>query len=214
MQAGNASCKPTSASAVRSFLTFTRVAVITLGISACVVSSVQPLSIPLVYKPNTKQLLGPGPFACSALSTVQVTDARTDKVLGERTHESKPLKAEVTAATDPATWAQVGIQSYLTQNGFQLGSGPKLYVSITYLRTAESILRRASYEAKISLSGQLKSPSGKTCWQGQADGSSGDYGYAGSIQDYQDTLNGALDAATFQMVQPAPFKNALCQCGN
>jgi hypothetical protein len=56
------------------------------------------------------------------------------------------------------------------------------------------------------------SPSGRPCWRGTGQGSGGNYGYSGSIPDYQETLNAALDAATLQMTQPQAFKDGLCQC--
>jgi len=182
---------------------------------ACAVSKVDPLSIPLAYKSNPKNAGAIGSLACPVIYQVQVTDARIDKMLGVRTHESKPLKAEVSAAGDPAVWARDGVLSLLTQNGVTAQYGaPQLLVAIETLRTTESIWHRASYAAQVTISGRLQSRSGRVCWQGTGSGSGGDYGYAGSIENYQQTLNGALDAATLQLVQSPGFKDALCHCGN
>jgi hypothetical protein len=49
----------------------------------------------------------------SAVPRVEVEDWRSEKVLGIRFHESKPLKADVTAASDPAVWVRDGMQTYL-----------------------------------------------------------------------------------------------------
>ena len=50
--------------------------------------------------------------------------------------------------------------------------------------------------------------------KGSAVGKAGNYGYAGSIENYQQTLNSALDAASQQIVSPQPFRDALCHCGD
>ena len=186
-----------------------------VGLAACAVSRVDPLTIPLAYKTTPKNAGMFGSLSCAVLSQVQVTDARIDKTLGVRTHESKPLKADVSAGSDPAGWVRDGVAGLLTQNGFTFQNGaPQLVITIDTLRTTETIWHRASYAAQVSMSGWLRSKSGKTCWQGTGSGSGGDYGYAGSIENYQETLNGALDAATVQMIQSSGFKDALCHCGS
>jgi hypothetical protein len=188
---------------------------VALAVSACVVSSVQPITVPLVYKPSPKQLGLVNSFPCNAVARVQATDARTDKTLGLRTHETKPLKAEVSASGDAAAWIEDGVQKYLTQAGIHFqGGGPALIMSLDSLRTSESILRRSSYEARIGLSSRLQSSAGKTCWEGKTDGTAGNYGYSGDILDYQETLNGALNAAIVHMGESAGFRDALCHCGD
>ena len=189
--------------------------VMSLALSACAVSRVDPLSIPLAYKTNPRSASVLGGLPCSTLSQVQVTDARAEKNLGTRVHESKPLKANVTAATDPAAWARDGMQTFLGQHGVNVqAGGPTLLVSITAMNTVESIWHRSSYDAHMSLTVQLQSPSGKICWKAAADGAAGNYGYSGSILNYQETLNDALDAATLHMAQSQEFKDAMCHCTN
>jgi hypothetical protein len=98
-----------------------------LLVAACAVSRVDPLSVPLNYAQNPKYAGVSGALACTALSQLQVSDARSDKTLGVRVHESQPLKADVTAGSDPGVWVQHGMQTVLTQNGviFQ-DKGPQL----------------------------------------------------------------------------------------
>lgn len=184
-------------------------------LSACAVSRLDPLSIPLAYKANPRNAGQLGGLSCNAVSELQVSDARTEKTLGIRTHESLPLKADVTAATDPAAWVHEGVLGFLQQNGVSVqGSGPKLLVSLDALHTVESTWHRSGYDARIGLTGQLQGPGGKACWKESVVGTAGNYGYAGSVQDYQETLNGALDAASLQLVQSQGFKTALCHCGD
>jgi hypothetical protein len=184
-------------------------------VSACAVSRLDPLSIPLVYKPNPKNSGLLGGLSCSAVSLVQASDARIEKGLGVRAHESLPLKADVTVAGDPTAWLQAGVQEFLGQNGvvFQ-GTGPKLLVTLHALRTVESVWHRASYDARVTVTAELSaSGSGKSCWKQSFEGTAGNYGYAGSVQNYQETLNGALDAASQHLGESQGFKDGLCHCG-
>jgi hypothetical protein len=186
------------------------------ALAACAVSRVDPLSIPLVYTANPKNAGVFGGLSCNTVSSLSVSDARGNKsVIGVRTHESKPLKADVTSSTDPAVWVQSGLQSSLGQNGivFQ-GHGPKLAVSLDTLHTTESIWHRSSYTANVVLTGSLVSPSGKVCWKQTVQGTGDNYGYAGSVQNYQQTLNAALDNASLNLAQSAGFKDALCHCAD
>jgi len=186
-----------------------------LLVSACAVSRVDPLSVPLSYTQSPKNAGLSGALACNALSQVQVSDARSDKTLGVRVHESQPLKADVTAASDPGVWVQQGMQSVLAQNGviFQ-NKGPQLLVSIDALHTTESIWHRSSYQATIAITGRLESPSGKACWQETSRGQAENYGYSGSNEDYQETLNSALDTATLNLAQLQGFRDGLCKCSD
>jgi hypothetical protein len=154
-----------------------------------------------------------GNFSCGGVSQVQVTDARTDKTLGVRTHESKPLKADVSAGGDAVAWVHDGVQTYLGQNGLDArASGPQLLVSLEKVCTSESIWHRSGYQAHVFLSAQLQGPAGKACWKGSAEGVGDNYGYAGSVVNYQETLNSALDAATLNLAESPGFGAALCHC--
>jgi hypothetical protein len=184
-------------------------------VSACAVSRLDPLSIPLAYKPNPKNAGLLGGLPCTAISQVQASDARIEKALGVRTHESKPLKADVTVAGDPTVWLHDGVQGFLAQNAVSFqGSGPKLLVSLDSLHTVESVWHRASYDARTALTAELQSAGGKSCWKESVEGTAGNYGYAGSVQNYQETLNGALDAASLRLAESQGFRTALCHCAD
>jgi hypothetical protein len=182
-------------------------------ISACAVSRLDPLSVPLVYKANPKNAGLLGGLSCNAISQLQVSDARIEKTLGVRVHESKPLKADVTADGDPAAWVHDGVQGFLAQNAVSIqGNGPKLLVSLDSLHTVESAWHRASYDASVALTAELRGAVGTSCWKESVEGTAGNYGYAGSVTNYQETLNAALDAASTRLGQSQGFKTALCQC--
>jgi len=183
-------------------------------VTACAVSKVDPLAVPLAYKPDTKAMAAARTSSCSTVSRVEVEDRRTDKVLGVRFHESKPLKADVTAASEPATWVREGTEAFLSRNGIVFApNGPKLLIELRALRTEENIWHRSGYAAKLSLMARLQAPSGKMCMEQPVAGKGGNYGYSGSIENYQETLNSALDDATQHLLDSPAFDTALCQCG-
>jgi hypothetical protein len=187
--------------------------ILSLTLLGCAVTQVNPLTVPLLYKPDPKAPALTGALSCTTIGAIEVADGRATKVLGERMSESKPLKAEVTAAGDPAGWVKEGVTSYFSHVGVQVGgSGPQLSITLDQLHTTESILRRASYDAKVALTGELKS-GGKSCWRGTVQGTGSDYGYAGGISNYQIALDSALDAASQQMLSPQAFRDAMCHCG-
>jgi uncharacterized lipoprotein YajG len=185
-----------------------------LLLSACAVDRIEPMNVPLKYTPNAKDATVVGNLSCAAVSQVQAIDGRADKTLGERVHESKPLKATVTTSSDVAAWVQDGVQTMLTQNGFKTGSGPKLNIVVDSVRTKESVWHRSSYDAQVVFKAQLLSPSGNACWTETIQGRDGAYGYSGSVENYQQALNNALDTASLNLAQLGSFKEALCKCGN
>jgi hypothetical protein len=185
-------------------------------VSACVVSKVDPLAVPLAYKSDVRPMaVAQKTSSCPAVSGVEVEDQRSDKVLGVRFHETKPLKADVTVAGYPAAWVRDGMQTYLSRNGMSpTSNGPRLLVDLRVLRTEENIWHRSGYAAKISLIARLQSSSGKICMEQPVEGKGGNYGYSGSIENYQETLNSALDDATQHILDSPLFESALCQCAN
>lgn len=182
--------------------------------AGCAVSKVEPLTVPLAYKPSSHPdalLTAP---SCPLGPGVRVTDQRTDQILGERFHESKPLRADVAADGDAAAWVSDGVNQALSRAGYKTADGaPVLNLGLTALRTSENIWHRSGYDARILFTAELKSR-GKTCWQESVEGKSGNYGYSGSIENYQETLNGALDAAASHLLSSALFNSALCHCSD
>ncbi len=192
------------------------IALVTLACSTP--SSVAPLSVPLQYKTMADPLEFPLLSPCGALSKVEVIDARADKALGKRYVEKKPSEpAAVTASNDVAAWARNGVEEALKRAGVPMdkAGAPVLRITIDQINTLENVLHRSGYEGRIALSGELRSTDGQTsCWKDRADGSSENYGYAGSIENYQETLNHALDRALIRLLSAPDFKKAVCaSCG-
>jgi hypothetical protein len=191
---------------------FLGLGVIALGAGACVVSKVDPLAIPLQYRMSADSGSVVAPVECPTIGPIVVDDKRKVQLLGIRYHESKPLKADVSLASDPAVWTHDGLESIFKQHGVQSGAGPTLVVELGTLHTSENIWHRSGYDAQIAFGAALRSPSGKSCWHESIEGKSGNYGYSGSLLDYQETLNGALDAAGVKLLSSPTFTGALCHC--
>jgi uncharacterized lipoprotein YajG len=181
-------------------------------------STVSPLSIPLQYKTMATVAEFPTLQTCAALSKVEVVDARDEKNLGKRYVEGKTAAnaiAPVTASNDVRDWVQTGVEAALKRSGVTIGnaSAPVLKVTIEQITTAENVLHRSGYEGHITLAGDLHPASGASCWNGRAEGSSENYGYAGSVENYQETLNHALDRAVIKILTTPEMKKAICACG-
>ena len=189
--------------------------VLLIAAAACSTpSSVAPLSVPLTYK----SMLNPAELAtlpaCAALSKVEVTDARGDKTLGTRYIEGKKAPgAPVTASTDVAEWARAGVEAALHHSNVAIdkSGAPELSVTIEQITTSENVLHRSGYEGHMNLTFELRN-GGKSCWKDRVDGSAENYGYTGSIQNYQETLNHALDRAVVRAFNNPDFKKSVCNC--
>lgn len=178
-------------------------------------SSVQPLSVPLKYK----SMLNPAELAtlppCAAFSKLTVTDDRVDKNLGTRFVEGKTSPgAPVTASTDVADWVREGVDNALHHSNVATNKSgaPELSVKVEQITTAENVLHRAGYEGRIVMTFEV-AQNGKSCWKDRADGFAENYGYAGSAENYQETLNHALDRAVSRVLSSPDFKKTVCNCG-
>ena len=187
-----------------------------LQLSCTTPSSVKPLSIPLAYK----TIATPGDFStlaqCASVADVQVTDGRADKAIGRRFIEDNAATvAPVTASSDVAAWVRTGAIEVLKQSGVSFGKSgaPILRISIEQIRSNENVVHRSGYDARITMSAKL-ARGGNSCWSGQTDGEAENYGYSGSVENYQETLNHALDRAILRLTTIAEFRRALCTCGH
>ena len=178
-------------------------------------STVAPLSVPLQYKMQAKAAEFPVVDSCAAISDLRVTDARSDKTIGKRYVENKSsATAAVTTTSDVAEWVRGGAEDALRRAGANVGKsgGPTLRLTVDQINTSENVLHRSGYEGRIVMSAEL-TKGGTSCWKDRLDGFAENYGYAGSIENYQETLNHALDRAMIRMLGSSEFKRAACSCG-
>lgn len=176
-------------------------------------SSVAPMTIPLQYKAMLTPGEVPAAPPCAALSKIEVQDARDDKKLGKRYVEGKPNAiAAVTTSDDLAAWATRGLESTFKRAGVTVGKegAPVLHVRIDQIATNENVVHRAGYDGRIVVQAELGA--GGSCWKDSAEGSSENYGYAGSVENYQETLNHALDRTAARILSSPTFRQAVCSC--
>lgn len=172
-------------------------------------SSVAPLAVPLQYKTMAKPLEFPSLAPCGAVSSVEIVDGRAGQDIGKRYVENKTSEAAaVTASGDVAAWVRSGVVQALERSGVATGKAgaPALRITIDQINTLENVLHRSGYEGRISLTAELLGADGKSCFKDKADGFAENYGYAGSIENYQETLNHALDRALIRVLSASDFK--------
>jgi hypothetical protein len=190
---------------------------LTLLITACtaIPTSLNSLAVPLQYR----AVANPGEFPalpqCASVSNVQVTDARSERAIGKRYIETNPsVSAPVTAASDVAAWVRAGaVESLNRARIAQNAGGPVLKLTVRQIVTSENVSRRSGFEGRIVLNAELRGKSGNRCWQDRIEGSSENYGYSGSAENYQETLNHALDRAMIRLFSDPAFQRTICSCG-
>jgi len=171
------------------------VATVIVIVACSTPSTVAPLTIPLQYK--------------------TMASPRDEKTIGKRFVEGKNAPAAtVTTTSDVPAWVTAGVESAVKRTGITTKAGaPVLAIAVDQITTSENVLHRAGYEAHISVSAELRSAGGAACWKGHADGSAENYGYAGSTENYQETLNHALDRAIIRVLGAPELKKTICFCG-
>lgn len=180
----------------------------------CASGTVNPVSVPLQYKLQAAPAEFPATITCGRVSRVDVTDARTNPTLGSRyLQEKKSVHADVTSTGDVAAWVRTGAESALKQTGVNVGGdGPRLRLSLENIKTDESVYRRSEYSGRVTIAADLVAPGGRSCWHDTVEGFSENYGYAGSAENYQETLNHALDRAMIRILGSGEFRRAVCEC--
>jgi hypothetical protein len=191
------------------------VAAVLVIVACSTPSSVAPLTIPLQYKTMASPAEFPTLPACAALSKTEVKDARDEKALGKRFVEGKNAPAATVSTTsDVPAWVTAAVESAVKRTGIATKAGaPILAITVEQITTSENVLHRAGYEAHVSVGAELRSAGGASCWKGHAEGMSENYGYAGSTENYQETLNHALDRAIIRVLGAPELKKTICSCG-
>ena len=177
--------------------------------------AVESMKVPLQYK-SMSESDDYGRFSdCAAVSDIRITDMRTDKTLGQRfiSGVSEPW-AEVTTDSNVAEWVTSGVMEGLKNSAATLAveGKPVLHISIEQISTKENVYFAGGYEAHVAISGELLAANGKSCWKDHADGGGENYGHAGSIDNYQETLNHALDRAVIKLL--SSLESEICDCSN
>lgn len=192
------------------------VALIFIVMACSTPKTVAPVSFPLQYKMVATAAEFPSLSSCAGVSKVEVEDARDTQTLGKRSIEGNATaSADVTSTTSVTDWVRSGFEQALTRAGASTNKtgGPTLRVRVEQIHTIENVLHRSGYEGHLSLSAQLvPSRGGAACWKGTSDSQGENYGYPGSAENYNETLNHALDRGIIKLIGSSDFKAAACNC--
>ena len=171
-------------------------------------TSLEPVSVPLYYQTMASAGEFPSFPSCAGFSAIQVTDGRLDKNIGKRFVETNPsITAPISAASDVAGWARTGAAEAAQKSGIaQKSSGPVLRITVRQIVVSENVARRSGFEGRIQLAAELVRKGGGVCWQDRFEGTSENYGYSGRNDNYQETLNHALDRAMIRLLSDPGFQ--------
>ncbi|MGI8889886.1 MAG: hypothetical protein ACR2G0_03770 [Chthoniobacterales bacterium] len=191
--------------------------VILLLVASCtaIPTSLGPLTVPLEYHP----VAGPGEFptipSCAAFSSIQVVDGRLDATIGKRYVETNPsITAPVTTSSDVAAWMKAGASNAAQRLGISQQAGAAtLRITVRQIAVSENVARRSGFEGRILISAELIRKGGGICWQDRLEGSSENYGYSGTPENYQETVNHALDRTMIRLLSDPGFQKNICACG-
>jgi hypothetical protein len=186
----------------------------TLALSGCAATSLSPTSIALKYHPTEEPSATPPVHTCAALSRLKVEDARTAKDPGRRVLEGKPEVAQpIYLAADPMPWFEQAVALHFKRAGLLTTATdkPSGLMRLEQIVMSETVRVRADYNGRVTLSLDLLAPTtGRTCWSARVTGFAENAGYAGSAENYNETLNQALDKALIQLLSTGELSANLC----
>lgn len=156
--------------------------------------------------------------ACAVAGAFSVEDTRAGGASGVRFHEDKPeAKADVTVEGSATDWAKSAFEPLARRVVLRLGveGRPRLTLRIADLWLEEQVYKRAEYDGRVVLDLVVSSPDGsRVCYEHRADGFAENYGWAGKAENYQETVNEALDRAIIKLLQAPEVSDAICGCGS
>jgi len=189
---------------------FLALGLVTLLASACAPSDLSPYTFDAMYQPvGSIGEISTAPD-CATYRELVVEDGREDDTVGVRYLEEGTDRYDVTMGGDAEEWLRDAVDHAFSQAGIEKSGDSNRTVRVTLERieTDEAVYRRAEYDAKVVLEAAV---SGGASWDAKKDGFSENYGYAGSAENYQETVNHAADRALAALVNDSGFLDALCK---
>jgi hypothetical protein len=182
--------------------------------AACAPSKLTPLSLAPQYRTMAESVEIPVVQPCVGFSGLTVEDARAAKDTGVRVIEERPGTSQpVSFPGDPVPWVRAAAEAVFRQAGVRtdVAGKPALKLRVEQIVTDEKVYRRAEYDGRVVLTAELLSgEGGASCWTGRVDGFSENYGYAGSLENYEETLNHALDRAIIKLLETPDLGAKAC----
>jgi hypothetical protein len=185
---------------------FLTVGVLVSLVSGCASTDLGPYNFPLQYR-----FMGeagdyqPAP-ACARYGDVKVADLRANRLkVGTRYSEKGGPRYDVGMEGDTTGWLRAAAKQAFSEAGIRGGGSKTVSINLQSVATDESVYNRSSYDASVTIEARV----GKftTTKKGFAE----NYGYAASAENYQETVNHALDKALAGLVNDSGFLGALCK---
>lgn len=178
----------------------------------CAPSTLQPLTVAPKHTMMVEAAEVSVVQPCAAISELTVEDARTEGPIGKRFLEQQPnVSQPVSFPRDASDWARTGIEAIFQKA--QLGrdaSKPALRIKVEQIFTEETVYRRAEFDGRVVLTAEVvPAGGGAACWSTRVEGFAENYGYAGNLLNYQETLNHALDRAALKLLA-SNLQSKLC----
>jgi hypothetical protein len=153
--------------------------------------------------------------SCSGPIAVTVTDAREKPAeAGQRFEENKPdVVYPIQMAGDAAAYVRSALEANFKRAGSPGGgqSTSTLAATLVQLNLEERTYHNAEFSGGVGLDLVLNTDNSPSpCWKGRISGSGTNYGKAGNPENYQETLNRALEKATASLIAQKSFQDALC----
>jgi hypothetical protein len=193
------------------------VAISLAGIWGCTVSKLTPVSFPALYQPEGSGADLVSVPACAVFRNLFLSDERTDKrAVGTRSLQEKPDRSDIFIEGDVESWFEAGVKRALVETQFPQDPAGKLdlVIELESLRIAETAYRNSTFEGKVVLEVGVKEPGGESfAWSERFEGASENYGRPGKKENYQETVNHALDRAIASALNSEHLRAQLCDGG-
>jgi len=183
--------------------------------SGCRVSNVQPISFPAIYEPEQSGNQITAAPACAVFRDLTVVDNRPEgSTDGIRTIQDREGQSDITMAGDVEAWFKAGVARGMVQSHFPQDPSADLNLTmkLASIRIEEIAYRNSTFEGRIIIDVELSRPGSATSvWSHRTDGVAQNYGSPGNPENYQETVNHALDRAVTRAVNNEELRQTLCE---
>lgn len=151
---------------------------------------------------------------CGAIRQVAIKDTRPDPgLVGDRARDDLPQPYPLRMVGDSGAWAQTVIETMARSAGYAVGDAPQyptLQVTLRNIELHERVFSNADYTSRVVIEGAVLLPNGQTCFANTFEGDARNYGRAASDENYQQTINHALEKAVVSMLDNTGIRDGLC----
>jgi hypothetical protein len=179
--------------------------------AACAPSTLTPTTFSADY--TTMGSIGDFQTApdCATYAAVEVAVPDDLSRVGVRYLEEGSERWDVGMTGDTEAWLRAGVDNALRMAAIEedAASGHTVHVELGAVTTDESVYRQAEYDGKVVVDARVTG--GGADWSASKEGFAENYGRPGSNENYQQTVNHALDRALAALVNDSGFRDALCE---